>query len=185
MRKSRKLVWRLFFSYIFIALGALVAAGWYFTHSLDAFLEQETAVELFDRARLIENQIVPYLDPPDPAAVDFICKLSGKASETRFTVILPSGTVIGDTWETPQNMDNHATRPEIPAPWQTARRPPGASATPCSKTSSTRPSPSRGIRSRSVWFERPFRLHEWKPRSHGYGLSFGSSAESSPSWHSG
>jgi hypothetical protein len=37
MRKPRKLVWRLFFSYIFIALGALAAAGWYFTHSLDAF----------------------------------------------------------------------------------------------------------------------------------------------------
>ena len=113
MRKSRKLVWRLFFSYIFIALGALVAAGWYFTHSLDAFFQQETAVELFDRARLIENQIVPYLDPPDPAAVDAICKISGKASETRFTVILPSGVVIGDTWETPQNMENHATRSEI------------------------------------------------------------------------
>jgi two-component system phosphate regulon sensor histidine kinase PhoR len=90
-----------------------VAAGWYFTHSLDAFLEQETAVELFDRARLIENQIVRYLEPPDPAAVDSICKLSGKAAETRFTVILPSGAVIGDTWETPQNMDNHVTRPEI------------------------------------------------------------------------
>jgi two-component system phosphate regulon sensor histidine kinase PhoR len=90
-----------------------VAAGWYFTQSLDSFLEQETAVELYDRARLIENQIAPYLDPPDPAAADAICKLSGKASETRFTVILPSGAVIGDTWETPQNMDNHVTRPEI------------------------------------------------------------------------
>jgi two-component system phosphate regulon sensor histidine kinase PhoR len=113
MRKPRKLVWRLFFSYIFIALGTLVAAGWYFTHSLDEFLEKETTVELFDRARLIENQIVPYLDPPDPTAVDSICKLSGKASETRFTVILPSGTVIGDTLEAPQNMENHANRPEI------------------------------------------------------------------------
>ncbi len=113
MRKPRKLVWRLFFSYIFIVLGTLAAAGWYFTLSLDAFLEQETAVELFDRARLIENQILPHLDPPDPDAVDAICKLAGKAAGTRFTVILPSGAVLGDTWETPRYMDNHTGRPEI------------------------------------------------------------------------
>jgi two-component system phosphate regulon sensor histidine kinase PhoR len=113
MKKPRKLVWRLFFSYTFIALGALAAAGWYFLHSVDAFLEQETAVELFARARLIESQILPYWDPPNPEAVDAVCKQSGKASETRFTVILPSGVVIGDTWETPRNMDNHANRPEV------------------------------------------------------------------------
>jgi two-component system, OmpR family, phosphate regulon sensor histidine kinase PhoR len=113
MRRPRKLVWRLFFSYIFIALGALAAAGWYFLQSIDAFLAEETAVELFAHARMIENQIAPFLDPPNPEAVDAICKQSGKASETRLTVILPSGAVIGDTWETPQNMDNHANRPEI------------------------------------------------------------------------
>jgi two-component system phosphate regulon sensor histidine kinase PhoR len=113
MKKPRKLVWRLFFSYIFIVLGALAAAGWYFTYSLDAFLEKETSVELFDRARLMEHHILPFLIPPDLAAVDAICKQAGKASETRFSVILPSGLVIGDTWETPGNMDNHANRPEI------------------------------------------------------------------------
>ena len=115
MKKPRKLVWRLFFSYIFIVLGALGAAGWYFLQSIDSFLEEETTVELFARARMIENQIAPYWDPPDPDAVDAICKQSGKASETRFTVILPSGLVIGDTWETPRNMDNHAGRPEVAA----------------------------------------------------------------------
>jgi two-component system phosphate regulon sensor histidine kinase PhoR len=115
MRKPQKLVWRLFFSYVFIALGALFAAGWYFFQSLDGFLEEETAVELFARARLLEDQIAAYLAPPNPEAVDAICKQSGKASETRFTVILPSGAVIGDTWETPRNMDNHANRPEVAA----------------------------------------------------------------------
>jgi two-component system phosphate regulon sensor histidine kinase PhoR len=121
MRKPKRLVWRLFFSYIFMALGALLAAGWYFLQSLDAFLEEETAAELFVRARMIENQIAPYLDPPNPEAVDAICKQSGKASETRLTVILPSGAVIGDTWETPQNMDNHASRPEIAAALSSGR----------------------------------------------------------------
>ncbi len=113
MKTRKKFIWRLFFSYIFIAIGALVAAGWYFVHSLDAFLRDLVVVELSERARLLQYQILPHLEPFDPAAVDTICKQSGKAAETRFTVILPSGAVIGDTWETPQNMDNHAGRPEV------------------------------------------------------------------------
>jgi two-component system phosphate regulon sensor histidine kinase PhoR len=113
MKKPKKFIWRLFFSYIFITIGALSAAGWYFVHSLDAFLNDLVVVELSERARLLRNQILPHLEPPDPSAVDAVCKQAGKASETRFTVILPSGVVIGDTWETPQNMDNHAGRPEI------------------------------------------------------------------------
>jgi two-component system phosphate regulon sensor histidine kinase PhoR len=113
MKPRKKFIWRLFFSYIFITIGALTAAGWYFVHSLDAFLHDLVVVELFERARLVQNQILPHLTPPDPPAVDAVCKQAGKASETRFTVILPSGAVIGDTWETPQNMDNHAGRPEV------------------------------------------------------------------------
>ena len=113
MKRPKKLFWRLFFSYFSIALGALLAAGWYFVHSLDAFLHDLVVVELSERARLLQNQVLPHLAPLDPLAVDAICKHSGKASETRFTVVLPSGAVIGDTWETPQNMDNHAGRPEI------------------------------------------------------------------------
>jgi len=113
MKKRKKFIWRLFFSYIFIAIGALLVAGWYFVHSLDAFLHNLVVVELSERARLLQNQVLPHLEPLDPGTVDAICKQSGKASETRFTVILTSGVVIGDTWETPQNMDNHAGRPEI------------------------------------------------------------------------
>ena len=45
--------------------------------------------------------------------IDAICKEAGRLSATRITVILPDGTVIGDSRETPQLMDNHANRPEI------------------------------------------------------------------------
>ncbi len=35
------------------------------------------------------------------------------SSATRFTVVLPSGKVIGDTFADPAAMDNHSDRPEI------------------------------------------------------------------------
>jgi two-component system phosphate regulon sensor histidine kinase PhoR len=115
MTRRRKLIWRLFFSYIAITLGALLAVGWYTLRSLEHFLSDQSADALVDRARLIESQILPLLDGPDAAAIDDVCKRAGLASDTRFTVILPDGIVLGDTHEMPQNMDNHASRPEVAA----------------------------------------------------------------------
>ncbi|MEJ5357822.1 MAG: ATP-binding protein [Desulfobacterales bacterium] len=113
MRPPRKLLWRLFFSYLFIALGALFAAGWHFVHTLEKFFEEQLTADLFGRARLIEPQIRPLLDPVQAPAVDAVCKLTGRNAGTRFSVILPDGSVVGDTWVAPESLDNHAGRPEI------------------------------------------------------------------------
>ena len=115
MTKRLKLLWRLFFSYIFITLGGLLAVGWYTIYSLENFLQDQVAADLKDRARMLENRVSPYLDSREGAAIDAICKQAGRASNTRFTVILPNGTVLGDTRETPQHMDDHSNRPEIVA----------------------------------------------------------------------
>jgi len=109
----RKFVWRLFLAYVLITLGALAAAWFYATSSLSAFFLDHIAVELTERARLLGVLIAPHLDPPESAAIDAICKTAGKSSGTRFTVILASGQVVGDTQENPQNMENHAGRPEF------------------------------------------------------------------------
>jgi two-component system phosphate regulon sensor histidine kinase PhoR len=115
MTKRIKLLWRLFFSYVFITLGGLLAVGWYTIYSLEHFLLDQVAADLEDRARMLENQVSPYLDFKEGAAIDAICKQAGSTSNTRFTVILPNGTVLGDTRETPQHMDDHSNRPEIAA----------------------------------------------------------------------
>jgi two-component system phosphate regulon sensor histidine kinase PhoR len=49
----------------------------------------------------------------DSASIASFCKATGRLSATRITVILPSGTVIGDSHQLPENMDNHAGRPEV------------------------------------------------------------------------
>lgn len=113
MNKRKKLIWQLFPSFLLITLLSLLAVSWYVFSSLHHFLLDQTAADLKIRAQLVEKQIVTHLQPLDAETVDSICKEIGKRSATRITVILPSGLVIGDTRETPHQMDNHATRPEI------------------------------------------------------------------------
>ena len=113
MKKKKRLIWQIFPSFLLITLFSLLAVSWYASSSMRHFFLDQTAVDLNVRAVLLEKQISAHLSPVDPSAVDSICKSMGKKSSTRYTVILPSGKVIGDSRETPQLMDNHATRPEI------------------------------------------------------------------------
>jgi len=113
MKKKKRLIWQIFPSFLLITLFSLLAVSWYASSSMRHFFLDQTAVDLSVRAVLLEKQISAHLSPIDPPAVDSICKSMGIKSSTRYTVILPSGKVIGDSRETPHLMDNHANRPEI------------------------------------------------------------------------
>ena len=110
---KKRLFWRLYPTYLIISLVAVIAiSGFAATVFKDFFLDQ-THSDLQTGAHLLEKQIEPYLTPLDAAAIDAVCKQTGRFTSTRFTVVLASGTVVGDTIETPKNMDNHNNRPEI------------------------------------------------------------------------
>jgi len=90
-----------------------MAVTWYASRSLREFFLEQTASDLKARARLFESQILKYLDPLDEKTIDLLCKDTGKGVSTRFTVILPSGKVAGDSEEDPALMDTHVDRPEF------------------------------------------------------------------------
>ena len=113
MKKSNKLIWQIFPSFLLITLLSVLAVSWYALSSMRHFFLDQTAVDLKVRAILLEKQVVGYLLPLDPPAIDAVCKAMGRESATRYTVIMPSGQVVGDSRETPNLMDNHASRPEI------------------------------------------------------------------------
>jgi len=113
MKKRKKFIWQIFPSFLLITLLALLAVSWYASSSMRHFFQDQTAVDLNVRALLLENQVSAHLLPLDPPAVDAVCKAIGRLSATRYTVIMPSGEVVGDSRETPRLMDNHASRPEI------------------------------------------------------------------------
>ena len=111
---SRKpLLWQLYPSYLVITLIALVAVGWYSSHSFRDFYLKQIAEDLESRAYLARQQISSALESNDFDKVDKLCKELGSRSSTRITVVLTSGRVLGDSDEDPANMDNHANRPEI------------------------------------------------------------------------
>jgi len=113
MKNRKKLIWQIFPSFLLITLLSLLAVSWYASRSMRHFFLDQTAVDLNVRAILLEKQILANLQPLDPPSVDSACKAMGRQSATRFTVIMPSGQVVGDSREMPDLMDNHASRPEI------------------------------------------------------------------------
>jgi two-component system phosphate regulon sensor histidine kinase PhoR len=83
----------------------------YATREFKRFYIEQSASELKQRAIFFEQIVRPFA--PAPHAVDSLAKLIGVETDTRFTIILPRGAVIGDTRENPSSMDNHNNRPEV------------------------------------------------------------------------
>lgn len=113
MRKRKSLIWHLIPSYLLIILVSLGGVSWYALTSLQAFFIQRTALDLETRGRILAGQVAAHLQPFDTAAVRRICRRVGQRTDTRVTVILADGTVMADSDEAPDQMDNHRDRPEV------------------------------------------------------------------------
>ncbi|TWI71656.1 two-component system phosphate regulon sensor histidine kinase PhoR [Desulfobotulus alkaliphilus] len=113
MIKKRALLWQLYPSYFLIILVGLVAVSLYSAGTMKQFFMENTQKELVSRALILKPKILSLIKEGNYKEVQRICKETGAASETRFTVVLPSGLVVGDTDENPMDMENHRDRVEI------------------------------------------------------------------------
>jgi len=113
MRRPRKLLWKLYPSYLVIILLSLAAVAWYAFSSVRNFYITETQSELEAKARMAGKLLEGKFSIQDASRVDAICKELGKSAKTRITVILASGKVIGDSYHDPSLMENHTDRPEV------------------------------------------------------------------------
>jgi len=98
-----------------VTLLALVAVAWYLSYSFRGFYLDQTSEELNTIAYVAAEQISAILENEDTTEIDSLCKRLGQAGDgqTRITVILPSGKVIGDSDEDPTVIEDHSDRPEI------------------------------------------------------------------------
>ena len=99
--------------FLIVILAAVFLATWDALTSMHRLHLTETAAALQVRGRLIERQLGNAFTEQDTFRTDVLCKDLGKLSDSRITVILPSGKVVGDSNEDPRKMDNHGDRPEV------------------------------------------------------------------------
>ena len=121
--RRRRLFWQLYPATLLIALAALALIAWDTESSLRRFYLDRTAAELQARARLAESQVVPLLAA---RAGRQRCPAQGNRRQDRCRLqrTRQAGRYASDgdpaRWQgcgrlaaLPQEMDNHASRPEV------------------------------------------------------------------------
>lgn len=117
----RSLVWHLFSSHLFVTLVAIIVLELLALRLFTSFGTHLIATDLEVRARLVTIQVQPLIDKQETSSIQELCRELGKQTATRYTVILPDGTVVGDSEEEPAKMDNHGNRPEVQQALQTGQ----------------------------------------------------------------
>ncbi len=109
----RRLWWRLFLSFLWVPVFALLLMGVYGAHVIRGLYLDQMYGDLESRARLCSMPLGDLLSHGETPRIDPLCKKLLRVGGARITVVLPSGQVIGDSDEMPSDMDNHGHRPEI------------------------------------------------------------------------
>jgi len=113
LKHSRKFIWQHLPLYLLILLFSLVFITYYASITMRKLYFRRMSNDLQARSLMLQNMIHFPLANNNISDAQKLCESIGNEVNTRFTIILPSGEVIGDSDEDPKNMENHANRPEI------------------------------------------------------------------------
>ncbi|MBD3348433.1 MAG: HAMP domain-containing protein [Candidatus Eisenbacteria bacterium] len=113
--RRRRLLWHLFPGYLLITVVAVVAVSVYSGLSLRHFYYQQTISTLEARASLLAERAGPGFPSVARPELDALIGELSDLSDTRITLVAPSGRVVADSHEDASGMENHADRPEIAA----------------------------------------------------------------------
>jgi len=109
----KQLLWQLYLWYVLIAVASVAVVTWYASRAVREFHEDQMRADLRARAVLSAEQFRRDLLAGELGGIDALCGQLGGEAATRLTVMLPDGTVVGDTDEDPAVMDPHHKRPEM------------------------------------------------------------------------
>ena len=115
----RHLFWRIYATYLVVVIVATLAVGWVAVRSAHDFYFDHTADELGARASLVREEVSALIDAGELGGIEALVQRMGAASGTRITIIgtgaggIAPGAVVADSDRLPEDMVNHADRPEF------------------------------------------------------------------------
>lgn len=113
MPRSKRLLWRIFPYHVLIVLLSFLTVIVYAFNTFRSQYIENSRGDLYAKAMLFNRILAAQSAFANPDRIDALCKEAGALVSARFTVILPSGEVIGDSVTDPALMGNHIDRPEI------------------------------------------------------------------------
>jgi two-component system phosphate regulon sensor histidine kinase PhoR len=111
----RSIRWRIAVPYVLLILFSMLGLQVYLSGFVRQTYMNDLQSQLANEARLAGSYITPELWQTDPTE-DYLDQLSRQWADllgARLTIVDIDGTVLGESHENRQNMDNHLNRPEI------------------------------------------------------------------------
>lgn len=113
MRAS--LVWRITGAYLLLILTVLLGLAIYVAAFVRSTYIEQLEAQLAAEAAVVAGEAALALAVDPASDLEALAVRVGQNSGVRVTLIAPDGTVLGDSAEAPELMENHAGRPEVAA----------------------------------------------------------------------
>ncbi len=113
------LIWRVAIPYVLLLILAITGLGFYYSGFVEQNYLESRKEELISEAKIIAEQVTAQMKTDQsPVGLDALAKRYGQVLTTRITLILPDGTVVGESSRDPLGMELHNDRPEVIAALQ-------------------------------------------------------------------
>ncbi len=110
---TRRIFWQIYPSYLIITILSLAAVFLISTRTMTRFYHTQTGKSLGLQAVFIEEKVRNLFRSANTEELARMAESLGERTPERVTLILPDGTVVGDSEMEYREMGNHRDRPEI------------------------------------------------------------------------
>jgi two-component system phosphate regulon sensor histidine kinase PhoR len=110
---TRRIFWQIYPGHLVVTLFTLLVFFAVFSSALTRFYRQQTAENLEARALCAAEQVRDRFDANDLNYLNAAAAKLGSKSPVRVTLMLPDGTVAGESDKPREQMENHRERPEV------------------------------------------------------------------------